>query len=127
LGTVAVAGRDGARIRHTARLAVATLLPVTLEQSRIREILSLPGHIHRREAQEGASRAPPRRGCGRALRDALRRRARRAAPRPYLCPAPRHFRAPRARAVSDAPVLQRGGACAARIPDGEACRARTRG
>jgi len=50
----------------------------------VTEFRRLSGHFHRRQTQEGASRAPPRHRCRRALRDALRRRARRAAPRPHL-------------------------------------------
>ena len=44
-----------------ARLAAAARLPVPLDQPRLRELRGLPRDLHRREAQEGAPRAPPRR------------------------------------------------------------------
>ena len=45
-------------------------------QPRLRELRGLSRHLHRREAQEGAPRAPARRRGRHTLRDALRRRAR---------------------------------------------------
>ena len=54
-----------ARRLRAARLAAAARLPVPLAQPRLRRLRGLPGEFHRGEAQEGAPRAPPRRG-GRA-------------------------------------------------------------
>ena len=70
------------------------------------QLRGLPGHFHRREAQEGAASAA--RGRGRhPFRDAAGRELDAPHARSRVRTAPRHLPAPRPRALSDAGVLQR--------------------
>ena len=72
------------------------------------QLRGVPGELHRREAQEGAPRAAPRRG-GRACvsRPVPVRELDEPLARSRLRTAPRHLPAPRARAVPDTGVLRR--------------------